>query len=537
MAQHRRQARKCANTKMPDGLTEELIRRINDLPDDRKTAYLKSEILSKFVSSDTDAPETRKARAINKWLATERNNEATNDRLFLTPREHSLVPGVSFGRFVDFCQSLIISVIGETAPLEALIGSFSGGASTSRPRTESHPAGKYLGKADATQRCLELFEDLLSDEMDGWLRDGDIIQPNIVPGNVMFTVPKKTDIDRVCCKEPDLNMFIQKGIGNFLRRKLRSEIGINLNDQSINRSLAREGSITDRLATFDLSSASDSISSELVSLLIPECWFTLLDSVRSPVTIIDGEEHRNHMFSSMGNGFTFELQSLLFWAMTKTICYLTGTRGRVSIYGDDIICPSDISAQLPVIFEYFGFAINLDKSFYEGDFRESCGGHYSDGYDITPFYVNRPIAKLTDIIEIANKLRQWADIKNGFSMLDPCVYDTWLWLKNFVPPRLWGGDDTNSIYQLVSPDEGGFRLVEETVKKQTGEGGYYHWLNATWDRTGPSDGIQMSQRSVTRNRFRLRPVRRTEVTRLQKLFYQEQLLAPSMSSCEGTLSV
>lgn len=536
MAQHQRQAQSCANTEMPEGLTEELRTRLHQLKYSAKALYLKQEVFSKYVSSDTDAPEVRRARAIFKWLCAERDNEATNDRLILTPDGYQILPRVSYRRFMSFCQTTILGIIGEVPPVDALIGSFSGGASTSRPRTESHPATKYLGKAEVTRRCLSLFTDI-SDEMPGWLgqlTEEHSIIPIIVPGNVMFTVPKKTDIDRVCCKEPDLNMFVQKGIGNYFRSCLR-RVGINLNEQANNRSFARTGSLTGGLATFDLSNASDSVTRELVSQMLPVFWHTLLDSVRSPVTIIDGEEHPNHMFSSMGNGFTFELESLLFYTLTRAIAYFRGSRGVVSIYGDDIICPSDIADVLPSVFNYFGFQVNLDKSHTEtnsyvldgevvGTFRESCGGHYLNGRDITPFYVKAPIRLLSDVIHVANQLRAWAGIE-GYKILDPEVEDIWLWLSSFVPKRLWGGWDTSFKYQLVSPErdgEGGFRLSERTVKQSTGIGGYFHWLNTTWDRETMGPEVQTSSLTRSLNKFRIRrSLRPTTVAPLSLLFQSE----------------
>jgi len=525
MAKHRRSTQICVNTKMPEELTEQFREKILGLRSFPKGDYLKTEFFSKYISSDTDPAETRRLRAITKWLAVERDNEATNDRLFLTPEDFQIMPRVSYGNFVSFCRDIIADIIGETAPLESLIGTFSGGASTSRPRTKSHPASKYLGKAHVTPRCLELFEDI-SSEMPGWLGDGTAIDKIVVPGNVMFTVPKKTDIDRCACKEPDLNMFIQKGIGSYFRSCLRRK-GINLNDQSINRSFARTGSLTGELATFDLSSASDSVTTELVAQLLPECWYTLLDSVRSPVTIIDGEEHSNHMFSSMGNGFTFELESLLFYSLTRAICFFSGTRGVVSIYGDDIICPTGISNILPYVFGYFGFSVNMEKSFYSGDIRESCGGHYQSGRDITPFYVKEPITTLLDVIDVANKLRKWALIED-FNILDPEVEGIWLWLKSFVPRRFWGGENTSYKYQLVSHDTSSHKIVEETKSVSTGLGGYFHWLNVTWDRTGLiGDGVTTSSRTKDRSVFRSKSVCRKTVPRLPALFLSELSLTPS----------
>jgi len=357
--------------------------------------------------------------------------------------------------------------------------------------------------------------------MPGWLGVGDALDIEIVPGNVLFTVPKKTDIDRVACKEPDLNMFIQKGIGSYFRKSLR-RIGINLNDQSINRSLARVGSITGELATLDLSSASDSVSESLVALLLPEIWFTLLDAVRCQVTIIDGEEHRNHMFSSMGNGFTFELESLLFYTLARATAFFTGTRGRISVYGDDIICPTDMSSSLIWVLQYFGFSINPEKSFVEGPFRESCGGHYHNGLDITPFYIRKPIQTMEDLIDVANKLREWSEV-DGVGCLDPETEEIWFWLKSFIPNELWGGSDTQFKYQLVSPDTSCMRLAETNDTIDAGLGGYYHWLNATWDRTYLNDGVSTSSFSRSRNKLRVRRVRIPTVPRLRALFHREIL--------------
>jgi len=539
----------CRNTRLPDGLTEKFIEKILALRSSPKVDHLQAEFLTKFVSVDTAPAELRKSRAIEKWLATEVKNEQTNERILLTHEEYNILPRVTFARFVSYCQKLIVDTIGETVPEEALCGSFSGGASTSRQRTKSHPATKYLGKAHVTESAVQWLEPL-AQLLPLWLgsdpgpvpesesvRGYDSIKPSwlierasrssfrelfsheIVPGNEMFTVPKNADIDRVACKEPDINMFIQKGIGGYIRRRLRLN-GINLNDQSINRSFAREGSLTGNLATLDLSSASDSISRSFVELMLPVSWFTVLDSVRSHVTVIDGVEHRNEMFSSMGNGFTFELQSLLFWVLVRAVRYFEGVSGVISIYGDDIICPAAIVPELIWVMSYFGFTVNTKKSFWTGDFRESCGGHYIDGYDITPFYLKGPLLKLTDVIHVANQLREWARFE-GHSILNPEVESIWLWLKHMVPSEFWGGENTSFKYQLVSDDVPKMRLREETVSRGTGTGGYLHWLNATQGRTKASDGVETSSETSGLNRFRCVKVRTPAVPRLTALFYHE----------------
>lgn len=507
---------------LPTDLTSQLIDRIHALPSSVKADYLKEQFLTKFVSKDTAPPATRRNAALNKWLATEMENEATEHRLIITPAEYNILPRVMFSTFVEWCRNTICDIIGETPPDEALIGSFSGGASTSRSRTISQPAGKYVGEAHVTERALPVFESIWS-ELPGWLNSDSERSITIVPGNMFFTVPKKTDIDRVACKEPDLNMFLQKGIGTYFRRCLR-RTGINLNDQSINRSFARIGSIDGSLATLDLSSASDSVTREFVELMLPETWFTLLDSVRSQVTIIDGEEHRNCMFSSMGNGFTFELESLLFLVLARATAFFTGTRGVVSIYGDDIICPTGIAADLSWVLGWFGFQVNLDKSFTSGPIRESCGGHYYNGYDITPFYIKGPITTLPELIDVANKLRQWGTWEGAgrlCGIIDPDIEDIWLWLKSMVPSYLWGGGDTSFKYQLVSNDLPVRRLYEETDRRSTGVGGYYHWLNTTWEREVLRDGIMTSSHTSSLSILRLRPVLNPAVPQLPAYFIHE----------------
>ena len=541
---------------LPIDLTAQLVEKLMSLDDSVKGAYLKEQLLTKFVSSDTDPASLRRSRAIAKWLATEERNELTNERIIQTHEDYQILPHVPFGVFVEWCRNFVANIIGEVPPEEALVGSFSGGASTSRNRTRSHPAFKYVGKAHVTQRCQPLWDSAM-DLMPGWhtienpnygpfkpvqdwIIDG-ACKPwkygphNAIPlrvpanyygvttevvGNVLFTVPKKSDIDRVACKEPDLNMFIQKGVGTLFRRALR-KVGINLNDQSRNRDLARIGSITGQLATIDLSSASDSVCTELVNLLLPTYWFTLLDSSRCQVTVIDGEEHRNHMFSSMGNGFTFELESLLFFTLAKATAYFTGTRGVISVYGDDIICPTDMYHDLSTVLQYCGFLLNEDKSFHTGPFRESCGGHYYLGDDITPFYIREPITRMDDLIDVANKLREWSRLSPSLTVLNPETEEIWLWLKSFVPRCLWGGVDTSFKYQLVSSDTCEMRLYETTDTSRTGIGGYLHWLNATWDRASPSDGLTTSRRSTATGKFRLKRALPSAVNRLETYFYHE----------------
>jgi hypothetical protein len=376
-------------------------------------------------------------------------------------------------------------VSGILGPLtdEITVGAFSGGASTSRKRAKGHPGFKLSAKADVTEG-LDPILDVMSRNIPFFQSYAIFSDLRIVEGAVLFTVPKKNDIDRCACKEPDINMFLQKGVGNHIRRKLKRH-GVDLNDQSVNRNLARDGSIDAALATLDLSSASDTISIELVRLLLPDDWFLYLNEIRSRSVWVDGHLVETEMFSSMGNGFTFELESLLFYVIARTSLYCMGTPGRVSIYGDDIICPAEGSDDVIWALSVLGFTTNKDKSFTTGNFRESCGGHYLHGLDVSPFYLKRPATHLTDLIRVANQLRAWSTrVDIGRIAYPPSwCYPLWQWLKSEVPSEFWGGTDLNLDTQLVSPDMPKSTLLRVTTAKTVPQEGLYgHWQNSNWKR-------------------------------------------------------
>jgi hypothetical protein len=315
-------------------------------------------------------------------------------------------------------------------------------------------------------------------------------------------------------------MYFQKGIGDYFRYRLK-RVGINLNDQSRNQQLARAGSISGNLATLDLSSASDSISSELIFQLLPPLWFTLLSAARSPVTLIDGVAHENEMFSSMGNGFTFELESLVFYAIARATAFYRGISGVISVYGDDIICPTEIAEDLVFVLSFLGFETNVKKSFWTGDFRESCGGHYVDGRDVTPFYVKAPIVRLIDLIHLANSIRKWAELES-FPILDPEVESLWWHFASMVPRQFWGGHDTSDKSRLVSywSPKKPYYLVPHRKTLLTGEGGYLYWHDSRGEGTTLST-LVFSERVVERATYRIRPVRKFRCSKPERLFPKE----------------
>lgn len=134
--------------------------------------------------------------------------------------------------------------------------------------------------------------------------------------NKISFVPKTVKTHRGIAVEPLLNSYIQSGIDSDLRRKLKAR-GYDLTSQEKNKYLSRVGSSKGNLATMDLSSASDTISIELVRYLLPWEWFDLLNRTRSGCFSMDKEIRPYEKFVSMGNGFCFPLETIIFVAAAK----------------------------------------------------------------------------------------------------------------------------------------------------------------------------------------------------------------------------
>jgi len=266
-------------------------------------------------------------------------------------------------------------------------------------------------KPTATGTCEDLINaHLLFNEGFARFVEQKDVSPEWVIGNRVTTVPKSAKTDRVIAIEPLMNMFFQKGIGGLMRSRLK-RFGCDLNDQSINRTFALEGSTSDRIATLDLSSASDTISRELVNHLIPSDWYTAMSNVRSAFSELDGETYFLQKFSSMGNGFTFELESLIFLSIIQAIrgLYYPGYKSdRISVYGDDIIVPVDMAPTVKSFLELFGFTINVKKSYTHGSFRESCGMHAFGGRDVTPIYIKSKVDTPERSLWLLNSVRRLA---------------------------------------------------------------------------------------------------------------------------------
>jgi len=213
--------------------------------------------------------------------------------------------------------------------------------------------------------------------------------PVVLHDGILNFVNKDMAKHRATVTEPPLNGLAQMAVDDYLKPILRRRAGIDLTDQSRNQELARLGSRTGGIATLDLKSASDTIAIEAVAELLPLDWFSFLSLLRTGHVLYKGERIKLEKFSSMGNGFTFPLESLIFWALASACCEAGEI---VSIYGDDIIIPSNRFDDVVELLNAVGFIPNTKKSFAKGPFRESCGVDCYLGIDVRPYFQKKWIS-------------------------------------------------------------------------------------------------------------------------------------------------
>lgn len=230
--------------------------------------------------------------------------------------------------------------------------------------------------------------------------------------NKITFVPKTAKVLRAIAVEPLGNSVLQKGCEQVLKLRLK-RIGLDLSDQTRNQEMAREGSLDSsrELATIDLSAASDSVSLELVRRLFPPDWFDLLRSVRSDGYMFNGEILPYEKFSSMGNGTTFPIETLIF-AAACVACDCGNPGEDFTVYGDDIVVPGSQASDLISLLRWLGFRTNTDKTFVSGPFRESCGEDWFGGVAVRPFVFDYPIDSVESVFKFLNQTRSrplWVD--------------------------------------------------------------------------------------------------------------------------------
>lgn len=398
-------------------------------PDDYSTPedYFKDAVVTDLLRK-TDLPSKVDKRkvATDVFYRCEAKCKHTNDRLLRFLPENLLIETPEDNAFLVFLQELrkeVRHIVGRLP--HDLSPAFGPGATfgdkgllvtipdkmSSRPTIT--PGASWLKDLwRDTAWCKALMSDR------PWLSE-----PEVVRGNRFTTVPKDAEKHRGICIEPSLNISYQLPVGRVLKKRLLENVGIDLHTgQDLHRRLARDASVLGHLATADQSNASDTVSYVAVKLLFPADWFALLDGLRSAFTLIDGRWVRLEKFSSMGNGFTFELETVIFLAIARVVTRRRGSDvSSCYCYGDDLIVPSEVADDLAAALSLLGFEPNLKKTFKSGPFRESCGGDFFEGTPVRAYFLS----------ELPNEPQDWIGLANGIRRMafgDNCPRSRWHFL-------------------------------------------------------------------------------------------------------------
>lgn len=200
----------------------------------------------------------------------------------------------------------------------------------------------------------------------------------------LFNVPKSWKSLRSIMPNTVIGNFYSNGMGDLIAARLKENLFDISRMQEKHKKLAQLASMDRRHVTADLSSASDSFTSWLVNVLVPRDWLRALKLGRITDCEIGDRTVKLQSFMTMGIGFTFPLQTLLFYSIIRAVGRLLNVAGTYSVYGDDLIYPRKIHKYVEATLNSCGFLLNKDKTYVSSFYRESCGGDYFRGVDVRP---------------------------------------------------------------------------------------------------------------------------------------------------------
>jgi len=242
-------------------------------------------------------------------------------------------------------------------------------------------------------------------------------------GSRFTTVPKNNLVDRPINVEPIGNLVVQRQIGNYIRSELKRLYAVDLDNLAEKH---REMIKSKGVSMIDLKNASDSITNTLCQFLFQKAFFSELQNSRSPYVLgLDQAFHSTHKISSMGNGYTFELMTLILTSIVRQF------DPNGSVFGDDIIIADEHAQDLIALLEGIGFVVNKEKTFVNSPFRESCGSNYHEEYGYIESYDFKYPVTIHDCVVLYNKALR-------LSRKYPTFEELRLKLRRHIPKVLQG---------------------------------------------------------------------------------------------------
>lgn len=432
-------------------------------PDDYSSAesYWNDVQAVSFLRKCVDLPTTvdRKQKAVENFWVAERECYRSNERLspyLHTPGGEDCVELVT--EVISAARKKVSSVLGplslRSLEREARFGPGStygdkGSLTTIPDKMSSHPTF-----TSSSLSFLPSWAGTL------WAQASSKLGRSILlsKGNRFTTVPKDCTKDRGIAIEPSVPLFYQLGVGSVLKQRLRNAGLDLLHAQDKHRRVACEASKTGLFATIDLSNASDTICTNLVKLLLPEDWHEPLFALRSPMTQVDGKWVALEKFSSMGNGFTFELETLIFAALSSAAIEVSSGVAPIwgsclHVFGDDIIVPTRHAGSVLSVLKFFGFTPNESKTFVKGNFRESCGGDFFNGVNVRPFFLKEFPYAPQHFIAMANGIRSLGSPDDVFCPRTHRLRPAWFCILDALPSGIRRCRGPSALGDVVIADD------------------------------------------------------------------------------------
>ena len=293
-----------------------------------------------------------------------------------------------------------------------------------------------------------------------------VVFPSMENHSRLIAVPKTQKGPRLIAAEPTCHQWCQQGVRSFLNARIEAtwlSNSIDFRRQDLSGDLARVASHTGEYATLDLKEASDRLSTWLVERMFRKNKPLLeaLIACRTRYVHQDIDKSQPSLlklrkFASMGSALTFPIQSIVF----LTVCLAAGCKAeslsgtdahlkrlsrRVRVYGDDLIVPVKWVPFVQQILKDLFLKVNVQKSFWNGKFREACGTDAYGGYVVSPTYVR--------------EMYDESKPSTLISVIDTCnnAYNNGLWhMANYLLSTI--PKDVRKLIPLVRKGSGSFGL-------------------------------------------------------------------------------
>lgn len=221
----------------------------------------------------------------------------------------------------------------------------------------------------------------------------------IVDGSRGSSVYKDTKKRRFINVETLFAVLLQRLLANHLRKKLK----IYGNDLDLGQDHHKQMISKPNYATIDKSNASDSNHFDQMYFMLDGSrgsrrFRKYIIDYRSYSTKLKSNWFVAYKTSSMGNGFTFELMTLILFGLARQL------DPTARVYGDDVIIDNMVAEQYLRIIQHLGWIPNLTKTFVNSPLRESCGAFYDDDYGYITCYETKWCENISDVVTLCNKV-------------------------------------------------------------------------------------------------------------------------------------